>query len=67
MNDYTKPPLGAEPYYVAAAQRILELAQAIERASEEIRNYPGHVSLWAKEIIIQCDVLKMMEKEEGRT
>ena len=38
MNDYTKPPLGAAPAYIAAEARIKELGEAIVRASVEGRN-----------------------------
>ena len=58
MNDYTKPPLGASPAYITAENRIKELAEAISRASVEGRNYTGHITLWAKEIIWQCEIIQ---------
>lgn len=57
MNDYTKPPLGAPPAYIAAEARIKELADAISRASVEGRNYTGHITKWANEIIWQCGLM----------
>ena len=63
MNDYTKPPLGASPAYISAENRIKELAEAISRASVEGRYYTGHITLWAKEIIWQCDIMQKSDKE----
>jgi hypothetical protein len=63
MNDYTKPPLGASPAYISAENRIKELAEAISRASVEGRNYIGHITLWAKEIIWQCEIMQKSEIE----
>ena len=62
MNDYTKPPLGAAPAYIAAEARIKELGEAIVRASVEGRNYPGHISAWAEEIMWQCEIIHQAEK-----
>lgn len=53
-----KPPLGAMPAWIGAARRIKELAEAISRTAE---TYSGsgeyRMKNWAKEIIIQCDIL----------
>lgn len=56
-HNYTKPPLGAAPAFIPAERRIKELADAISRAAEEGRNYPGHISLWAREILAQCAII----------
>lgn len=64
FKDYTKPPLGASPAYITAEKRIKELADAISRTSEHGRSYPGHITLWAKEIIWQCALMIKVETEE---
>ena len=65
-SDYTRPPLGATPAYVRSAERIAELAQAISRTALEgtAKNYPGHISLWAKEILMQVDIIEFESKEK---
>ena len=63
MEDYTKPPLGAPPAFISAESRIKELAEAISRASCAGRNYTGHITLWAKEIIWQCEIMQKVDKD----
>lgn len=60
--DYTKPPLGASPAYITAENRIKELAEAISRASVVGKHYIGHITLWANEIIWQCEIMKKEEE-----
>lgn len=62
--NYCKPPLGAPPAYIRCEARIKELADAISRASDEGRNYPGHIMIWAKEIIWQCEIMEKARSEE---
>lgn len=61
MSDYTKPPLGATPAYISSGRRIKELAEAISRASEEANNYPGHIEMWAHEIMDHVDIIRNYE------
>ncbi len=58
-----KPPLGAPPAFIRCEERIKELADAISRASDEGRNYTGHITLWANEIIWQCEIMEKADKE----
>lgn len=62
--EYEKPPLGAKPGYIQAWQRIGELAEAIERQYEVAGNIDC-VKVWAKEIALQCDILKMCEEHRN--
>ena len=65
-GDYTRPFLGAAPAYVRSADRIGELAAAIARAAIEggAQNYVGHISLQAKEILMQVDIIEFEMKEK---
>ena len=54
-NKAEKPPLGPKPYYVWIAERIRELAAAIDENAA--RSY-NHVTAWALEIAL----LKELEK-----
>lgn len=57
MNEYKKPPLGCRPCYIAAGERIQELASAIKRYATEPENYSYKIQKWAKEIVSQCDIV----------
>lgn len=59
MNDTNKPPLGARPYYIAAENRIKELAQAISRYADT--GMTENITEWAQEIILQCALLEVMQ------
>lgn len=70
--DYPKEsnqPIGAKPGWLCSAQRIAELAGAINRYAED-----GHgdfrrilIRGWAEEIILQCDIWdKVTEQNEKR-
>ena len=59
--DYTRPPLGAAPAYVRCNDRIKELADAISRISKQGERYPGHIEMWAREIISQANIMKEMD------
>lgn len=56
MKRTSKPPIGARPYYIAAENRIMELADAIRRN-------PGgeNVPEWAREIMLQYELMRRME------
>ena len=65
MNDddfnCSPPVLGATPAYISSGRRIKELAEAIARASAEANNYPGHIEMWAREILRHVDIIKEYE------
>jgi transcriptional regulator with XRE-family HTH domain len=52
------PTIGVKPYYVATAQRIKELADAISRNPVNYQKIPE----WAEEIIEQAELAKRMER-----
>lgn len=58
-NEYVKkPPLGAMPAWLGATRRIVELAKAIDRTATEYSDGDEYrMKNWAKEIMIQCDIL----------
>lgn len=53
-----KPSIGAVPYYIQAGQRIAQLGEAICAYSQEDR--PDIIKKWAKEIILQCELIEKM-------
>jgi len=58
-NEYVKkPPLGATPAWLGATRRIVELAKAINRtATDYSAGDEYRMKNWAKEIMMQCDIL----------
>ena len=54
--DTTKPPIGVCPAYIASADRIQKLAEAIGRYSGDVKANAEYIKIWAEEIIMQCDV-----------
>ena len=56
MNDYNKPPLGAEPAMIHAESRAKDLADAISRNICEDNFY--YCEMWAEELIIQIQLAK---------
>ena len=58
-----KPPLGARPYWIAASERIGELATAILRNSEDASKNYQKISKWAEEIMQQCDMIGYLRDE----
>ena len=61
-DDYSTPPvLGATPAYISSGRRIKELAEAIARASAEANNYPGHIEMYAREIISHVNIIRENE------
>ena len=53
-----KPELGCKPYYIASRDRVSELAQAIDRNSENIDVEYNKIEMWATEIIAHCRLAK---------
>lgn len=60
-----KPPLGAEPYYITAWDRIEELAKAICRQYEAVYGDPKLVGRWAEEIRWQCKMIQSLQEDEN--
>lgn len=58
-NTAVKPPIGPKPYYVWIAERIRELAAAIDENAA--RSY-NHVKVWALEIAMLKDMEKAMNE-----
>lgn len=56
MNEYNKPPLGAEPATIHAESRAIDLVDAISRNICE-DNY-HYCELWAEELLIQIRLAK---------
>jgi len=54
-----KPPLGVRPAWVAAWQRIGELAEGIVRQYESNNGDVDLVQLWSKEIDVQCRIINV--------
>ena len=63
---YPKPPLGAKPGWICAADRISELAGAIQRYADEAHGSDRRTFIreWAEEILMQCDIWDMITERE---
>lgn len=66
-DDMQTPPVGVKPGWLCAAQRIFELASAIQRYAEDehgaARRFP--MRLWAEEIVLQLAIWdKLTERQE---
>jgi hypothetical protein len=61
---YPAPPLGATPYYITIEKRIQELSGLIGRS--KIPYDTDLIKAWAKEIILQCDLVKEMDKDYAK-
>ena len=59
-----KPVLGTKPYYVAAWQRIGELAEAIERQYQSNKGDTELVQMCAAEIGWQCSIIESLNDVE---
>ena len=57
-----KPPLGARPAYVAAGERVHELAEAIVRNSGDVQLNTSLIKKWAGEIMAQCEIVDQIDK-----
>lgn len=55
-----KPPLGVRPAWIAAWQRIGELAEGIIRQYESSDGKTELCEKWAEEIIMQCEIIEKM-------
>ena len=60
-----KPPLGVKPAWMVAWNRIVELAEAIERQYESPNGDARLVEKWAQEITWQCTIIEAFEDEEA--
>lgn len=56
-----KPPLGVPPYTVATPLRMKDLIEAMHRQVEADRMDLNRLTIWAKELICQCELLDKME------
>lgn len=65
MNE-NKPTLGVKPYYIAAEIRIAELADCIIRhVGDEYPADTEHITVWAREIVQQCNLIRAMQEGKG--
>lgn len=64
MLNEQKPVLGVKPYYIAAWNRIGELAEAIERQYEIPNGDTKLVQKWAAEIGWQCSMIESLKEGE---
>ena len=60
-----KPAIGARPFYIAASDRIAELAEAIHRVACDDGEW-SRMEFWATEIVHQCRMAKGLEKERTK-
>lgn len=58
-----EPELGCKPYYVASAERVSDLAQAIHRNAENIDVEYDKIETWAKEILAHCKIARVFDRE----
>lgn len=67
MQELEKPPIGAPPYWYIGRERIMELCRAIEEyAVYSTLESVGTMKMWAKEIVLKCEMIEKM-KEEAQT
>ena len=64
QTQQSKPPLGVKPYWLVAWNRISDLTEAIERQYEDENGNTELVELWAKEIVLQCQILKQLKEQK---
>ena len=57
MDTIKKPALGAKPAHIVAWDRISELTKAIGRQFNEGEMNTELVKKWAREIIMQCNII----------
>lgn len=60
----SKLPLGVKPYWMVAWSRISDLVEAIERQYEDANGNAELVELWAREIVLQCQILKQLKEHK---
>ena len=59
-----RPTLGCRPYYVAIAERVHDLADAIRWQAETQCN-TDMINLWAHEIELQCEMLQKLQQHKN--
>ena len=59
---HEKPPIGAKPCFIAAAERIQDLADAISRCPSTF----SFVKSWANEILLQVELVEKAERREDK-
>ncbi|BDZ81393.1 hypothetical protein [Claveliimonas bilis] len=65
MQELGKPPIGAPPYWYIGRERITELCRAIEEyAVYSTLESAGTMKMWAKEIVMQCEMIEKMKEED---
>ncbi len=65
MQELGKPPIGAQPYWYIGRERIMELCRAIEEyAVYSTLESVGTMKMWAKEIVLQCEMIEKMKEED---
>ncbi len=62
MTKYTKAALGTVPADLCAWFRIKDLAEAIIRQAEDNHGSTSLSKNWAREIIMQCDIIDEMKR-----
>lgn len=67
MTKNVESQFGCKPYYVAGAERVNDLANAILKNSENIDCEYQKIENWAKEIISHCEFSRLMDKEGEET
>ena len=60
----TKQPNGIRPATVAAWSRISDLIDAIRRQYEAVDGNNKMCEIWAKEIVIQCQIIEKFKEDE---
>ena len=63
----SKPHLGVKPYWMVAWSRISDLVEAIERQYEDANGNAELVELWAREIVLQCQILNRLKGQNDDT
>lgn len=63
QTQQSKPPLGVKPYWMVSWSRISDLVEAIERQYEDASGNAKLVELWAREIVLQCQILNLEEQK----
>lgn len=61
----SKPPLGVKPYWMVAWSRISDLIEAIEGQYEDASGNAELVELWAREIVLQCQILNRLKESNN--
>lgn len=71
MCEFRKPPIGVKPSWLAATERIKELADGISRYAGyngSLEDKTAVMRVWASEIIWQCNIvdkLQNLKNERG--